>query len=224
MPFRPSGNLLKLFFLFFLLVALAGASPSPSYPLVHARSLNDKGPETDTNTNINTNITNTNTNGNSNSITNQPCPLAHRPASDIINRLHLTPNIERGYYAQTFQDPNTTCAGSNRSLSTLIYYLLEAADSPSKWHRLDATEVWHFYAGAPLTLSLSRDDGQPETRYHLGMDLFAGQEPQVVVPRGVWQRASSWGEWTLVGTTVSPGFTSTGFELAPPGWNPKEPI
>ncbi|KAG5937333.1 hypothetical protein E4U53_000024 [Claviceps sorghi] len=149
------------------------------------------------------------------------CPdttIAHRPASQIIHRLRLMPNVEGGYYAQTFQDPDTV---ANRSLSTLIYYLLEGAEGPSKWHRVDATEVWHFYAGAPLTLALSRDDGRPVARHLLGPDLFAGQAPQVVVPKGTWQRARSAGSWTLVGTTVAPGFTSTGFELAPPGWHPR---
>ncbi|KAG6035387.1 hypothetical protein E4U41_006100 [Claviceps citrina] len=137
-------------------------------------------------------------------------------AQRIIQHLHLTPNIEGGYYRQTFEDP-VTVAG-NRSASTLIYYLLRAQDGPSRWHRLDATEVWHFYAGAPLTLSLSRDDGSPVDEPLLGPRVLHGQAPQVVVPRGVWQRARSRGEWTLV---VAPGFTSSGFELAPPGWEPK---
>ncbi|KAG6007764.1 hypothetical protein E4U21_005603 [Claviceps maximensis] len=162
--------------------------------------------------------------------------ISHRPASQIIRQLNLVPNAERGYFAEMFQDPETACAAcanrtacvapasasaSNRSVSTSIYYLLEGRDSPSRWHRVDATEVWHYYAGAPLTLSLSRDDGAPLLQRVLGQDIFAGEAPQVVVPRGVWQRAWSEGEWTLVGTTVSPGFTASGFELAPPEWNPR---
>nr|ABV57817.1 hypothetical protein [Claviceps fusiformis] len=205
------------------LLLLAKATPSPS-------SAHPSTPETDSNSNSDSN-NNNNNNNNNNSNSNitihahenetAKIPVSHRPASQIIAHLNLTPNIERGYYAQTFQDPDTTCAGSNRSASTLIYYLLEGADSPSRWHRLDATEVWHFYAGSPLTLSLSRDDGLPVTKHLLGPDVFDGQAPQVVVPKRVWQRAWSEGEWTLVGTTVAPGFTSTGFELAPPEWKPR---
>ncbi|QPH15875.1 hypothetical protein C2857_000390 [Epichloe festucae Fl1] len=149
-------------------------------------------------------------------------PIDGRSAKEVIDRLRLAPNVEGGYYAQTFEDPSRVVGGGNRSVSTLIYYLLEGAEGHSKWHRVDAAEVWHYYAGAPLTLSLSRDDGAPVAEHVLGPDIFHGQAPQVVVPGHVWQRAQSAGSWTLVGTTVAPGFTAGGFELAPPGWKPRD--
>src|SRR5262245_25709559 len=104
-----------------------------------------------------------------------------------------------------------------RSVSTAIYFLL-ARGERSHWHRVDAVEVWHHYAGAPLALSIA--NGVRTTMVRLGVDLVAGERPQAAVPAGAWQTAQSLGAWTLVGCTVAPGFEFTGFELAPPGWEP----
>ena len=101
--------------------------------------------------------------------------------------------------------------------STAIYYLLEAGQN-SHWHRIDAVEVWHFYAGSPLKLRIS--DGTSVDEHVLGPDLDAGQRPQVVVPTKAWQSAVSTGAWTLVGCTVAPGFEFSGFELADKDWAP----
>ncbi|KAH6654851.1 RmlC-like cupin domain-containing protein [Truncatella angustata] len=144
-------------------------------------------------------------------------PIDQRSAQEVVEQLQLVPNVEKGYYIQTFQDPVTI---ANRSLSTAIYYLLEGTAGQSIWHRLDAAEVWHFYAGAPLTLSLSHNDGAPVQKQVLGPDVFSDQSPQVVIPAGTWQSAHSLGSWTLVGTTVAPGFVEGGSELAEPGWAP----
>jgi predicted cupin superfamily sugar epimerase len=127
-------------------------------------------------------------------------PINERTAQELIEKLSLVPNEEKGYYIQTFEDPFVV-PGLNRSASTAIYYLLEGAEGDSIWHRVDAAEVWHYYAGAPLVLSLSYDDGQPLRRATLGPDVFDGQIPQVAIQRGEWQSARSLGEWTLVGTT-----------------------
>ncbi|KAK9423380.1 putative Cupin superfamily protein [Seiridium unicorne] len=112
--------------------------------------------------------------------------VSQRSAQEIVDQLQLVPNDEKGYYIQTFQDPATV---ANRSVSTAIYYMLEGSAGRSIWHRLDATEVWHFYAGAPLTLSLSHDNGAPVIKHILGPDIFRGQSPQVVIPTGTWQIA-----------------------------------
>ncbi|ETS85559.1 hypothetical protein PFICI_03584 [Pestalotiopsis fici W106-1] len=142
-----------------------------------------------------------------------------RSAQDVVQQLQLAPNPEKGYYIQTFEDPARV---NNRSVSTAIYYLLEGSAGQSVWHRLlDAAEVWHYYAGAPLTLSLSLDDGNPVVRHVLGPDIFCNQRPQVVIPSGTWQSAHSLGSWTLVGTTVAPGFIENGTVLADPGWQPR---
>ena len=135
-------------------------------------------------------------------------------AKDVIFTLEMQPHPEGGWYARTFEDQQ---ADDGRARSTAIYYLLEAGDT-SHWHRVDAVEVWHWYAGAPLRLRLS--DGMTITEHRLGNHLEAGERPQVVVPRDIWQSALSDGEWTLVGCTVAPGFQFSGFELAGPNWEP----
>ncbi|PQE12802.1 cupin family protein [Rutstroemia sp. NJR-2017a BBW] len=144
-------------------------------------------------------------------------PGEKHSAQDVINQLGLAPSVEKGYYLESFRDP--TLYG-NRSVSTAIYYLLEGAVGKSYWHRVDAAEVWHYYAGAPLSLYLSLDDGQPVREKLLGPDIFRNQTPQVVIAAHEWQQALSHGKWTLVGTTVAPAFVDSGFELAPSGWQP----
>ncbi len=135
---------------------------------------------------------------------------------DVIGLLDLKPHPEGGHYRQTFQDPR--CDAEGRALSTAIYFLL-AGDEYSAWHRVDATEIWHFHAGAPLVITTSPDGHDAEAR-HLGPLVNAGQHPQIVVPTGHWQTAVSLGRWTLVGCTVAPGFRFEGFELAPEHWRP----
>jgi predicted cupin superfamily sugar epimerase len=101
---------------------------------------------------------------------------------------------------------------------TAIYYLLRAGEH-SHWHRVDAAEIWHFYAGAPLVLTVS-SNGHDAHAQVLGTEFAAGQRPQIVVPAGHWQTAESLGAWTLAGCTVGPAFEFAGFELAPPDWRP----
>lgn len=123
-------------------------------------------------------------------------------ADDIADLLGLEPLPEEGgRFRRTFHDGR----------SSAIYFLL-AADDASAMHRLDAPEVWHHYAGAPVLLLLIDADGPQEVL--LGDDLAAGQVPQVVVPAGVWQGGLSSGGWSLVGTTMAPPWQEEGFELA----------
>ncbi|HEX2024327.1 MAG TPA: cupin domain-containing protein [Acidimicrobiales bacterium] len=129
--------------------------------------------------------------------------------------LGLEAHPEGGWYRETWR--HVPEAGG-RGAGTAIYYLLKAGEQ-SRWHRVDATEVWHFYAGDPLELSLS-PDGSSVERGVLGPRLVAGQRPQAIVPPGVWQSARPLGAWVLVGCTVSPAFEFAGFELAPDGWQP----
>ena len=129
-----------------------------------------------------------------------PVPIGDRSAQELIAQLNLTANDEKGYYVQTFEDPYTL-PGLNRSASTAIYYLLEGRDGQSVWHSVDHAEVWHHYAGSPLVLSLSLDDGQPPRTVTLGPDVFDCQQPQYAIAAHEWQSARSLGNWTLVGTT-----------------------
>jgi uncharacterized protein len=140
-------------------------------------------------------------------------------AKDVIAALDLAPHPEKGYFVETFRDTATTSDG--REQSTCIYYLLEGESGLSHWHRVrDAVEVWHYYAGAPLRLSLARDDGSPVRDVVLGPDLLKGERPQIVVQRDEWQHALSLGEWTLVGCSVAPAFVFGNFQMAEPGWEP----
>ncbi|WP_297731354.1 cupin domain-containing protein [uncultured Maricaulis sp.] len=136
-------------------------------------------------------------------------------ARRIIETLGLQPHPEGGWYVETLRDPDPQ---GGRDRSTAIYYLL-AKGERSHWHRVDAIEIWHWHAGAPLELSLSHDDETIEVM-RLGPTIVGGERPQGVVPQGVWQSARSTGAWTLVGCTVAPGFHFDGFELAPPDWAP----
>ncbi|KAF2788175.1 DUF985 domain protein [Melanomma pulvis-pyrius CBS 109.77] len=145
--------------------------------------------------------------------------IASRSAQEVVKKLGLVPNEEKGYYLQTFEDDLKVA--NNRSASTAIFYLLEGKVGSSYWHRVDSVEVWHYYAGAPLTLSLSYNDGKKVEVKTLGPNIFLGQTPQVAINKWQWQSAKSLGTWTLVGTTVAPGFSPDGFELAAPGWKPK---
>lgn len=134
-------------------------------------------------------------------------------ADEIIRTLRLQPHPEGGWYRQTWE------AGDGpRASGTCIYFLLKAGER-SHWHRVDAAEIWHFYAGAPLVLRIAADAGGPAAAHALGRALETGEAPQIVVPAGHWQAAESTGDWTLVGCTVSPGFRFDGFELAPPGFD-----
>jgi predicted cupin superfamily sugar epimerase len=135
-------------------------------------------------------------------------------AAEIIDQLGLEPHPEGGWYRQTWVDDSA----EGRPAGTAIYYLLERGQR-SHWHKVDATEIWHFHAGAPLALRLSASDTGPASAATLGPNLMEGQTPQVIVPKEHWQSAESLGDWTLVGCTVSPGFRFEGFTLAPPGFD-----
>jgi predicted cupin superfamily sugar epimerase len=130
-------------------------------------------------------------------------------ASDIIARLELKPHPEGGFYRETFRDSRTDAQG--RARSTAIYFLL-ARGGRSQWHRIDAVEIWHFYAGASLKLQIANEGCAPHT-IALGPDVAAGERPQAIVPAGAWQTAETTGDWTLVGCTVAPGFEFANFEL-----------
>ena len=118
-------------------------------------------------------------------------PICGQSAAGIIRLLDLHPHPEGGFFRETFRDPAQDSRG--RAVSTLIYFLLEAGQH-SHWHRVDATEVWHFYAGAPLEIKISRD-GRETSVHRLGPDLTAGERPQCVVPAHDWQSAMS--SWSL---------------------------
>lgn len=136
-------------------------------------------------------------------------------AKDVIAALGLEPHPEGGHFRETYRAP---VEAHERSAITSIYFLLRAGER-SHWHRVDASELWYWHAGAPLRLRIADNDGAI-TDHTLGPGLAAGQHLQAVVPPHAWQAAESLGDWTLVGCAVGPGFDFSGFELAPEGWTP----
>lgn len=138
-------------------------------------------------------------------------------ADGIIAALGLQRHPEGGWFREIYRHAP---AGGGRGALTTIYYLLKAGEA-SYWHRVDADEILHFHLGDPLELSLS-PDGRVSSTQILGIDLAAGQRPQIIVPARHWQAARPLGRFTLAGCTVAPAFEFTGFELAPKGWQPSQ--
>jgi predicted cupin superfamily sugar epimerase len=143
-------------------------------------------------------------------------------AKEMIRRLDLKPLPEEGgYYRETYRGTAGRAparqfgidSNSDRSISTGIYYLV-VPESFSALHRVKSDEMFHFYSGDPVEMIQIDQNGKLE-RFILGADIVAGQQPQVVVPRGVWQalRLLDGGKWALMGTTVAPGFEFEDFEV-----------
>ena len=126
-----------------------------------------------------------------------------KTAEEISDILDLEPlPLEGGMWAQTFKDKN----------STAIYYLL-SRNNFSAMHKLEATEIYHYYAGAPAQMLLLDSVGKIEEPV-LGADLDSGHRPQIIVEPGVWQGSRTTGEWTLLGTTMAPPYSQEMFQLA----------
>jgi predicted cupin superfamily sugar epimerase len=129
-------------------------------------------------------------------------------AADLVRTLALQPHPEGGWYREIYRSPSRVeTARGSRSALTTIYYLLEQKQL-SRWHVVQADEIWHFYAGAPLELVAYA----PDTR---AVELHRLDSPTSVsvIPTGVWQAARSLGEYSLVGCTVGPGFEFADFQF-----------
>ena len=135
-----------------------------------------------------------------------------RPGEFLIASLDLSPHPEGGWYRRTWV---AAAEHGERPRGSAIYYLLLEGEVSAP-HRIDATELWHFYAGDPLELTLERSGASPQVQI-VGPDVASGHVPQVVVEPGVWQSARPLGRFTLVGATVTPAFRFEGFELRKEG-------
>ena len=128
----------------------------------------------------------------------------------------MAPHPEGGRYRETYRHAG---ADGEHGAGTAINYLLWAGER-SAWHRLiDADEIWHWYAGAPLELRIAAE-GHDARTVVLGPAVTRDERPQHVVSAQAWQAARSLGDWTLVGCTVAPAFEFASFEMAPAGWEP----
>ena len=138
--------------------------------------------------------------------------------SAIIEQLGLEPHPERGYYRETYRsssDVHSDRHGGRRAASTAIYFLVTANEPATYLHRLLSDEVFHLYDGGPLEIVRLFPDGRSDVAV-LGMNLAAGERPQVVVPAGTWFGTTlrPGASHCLVGCTVAPGFDFADFELA----------
>jgi predicted cupin superfamily sugar epimerase len=133
----------------------------------------------------------------------------------VRQALDLAPHPEGGHYREVWRDRP---ASGGRGAASSILFLLESGER-SRWHRVDAAELWLWQAGAPLALGVCAADGVPY-QVRLGPDLSQGETLQHTVPVGAWQDARSLGRWTLVSCVVAPAFEFAGFEMAPEGWAP----
>ena len=121
---------------------------------------------------------------------------------------------EGGWYVRTWESEQFVAAtcfdegryDGDRRISTAIYYLLEP-ETFSEMHVLESDEIFHHYLGGAVEMLQLFEDGRSE-RVVIGKDLAAGERPQHVVRRGVWQgsRLLEREGWALLGCTVSPGF------------------
>lgn len=131
-------------------------------------------------------------------------------ANEIIAALNLQPHpVEGGFFRETYR---SAASSGGRSLSTAIYYLL-TPQTVSALHRLPTDEVFHFYVGDPVRMLQLWPDGSTRTLI-LGSDITAGQQPQLVVPGGVWQGSHlvDGGRFALLGATMAPGFDYADYE------------
>jgi len=146
---------------------------------------------------------------------------ANRPRLEpdaIIQQLGLEPHPERGYYRETYRAPASVQVdrpGRVRAASTAIYFFISAREPATFLHRLVSDEIFHLYDGGPLDILRLRPDSSWDVA-RLGLNLDAGERPQVVVPAGTWfgTELVAGASHCLVGCTVAPGFDFADFELA----------
>ncbi|MEU8658981.1 cupin domain-containing protein [Actinoplanes philippinensis] len=140
-------------------------------------------------------------------------------ASDLVERLGLEPHPEGGWYRETWRSPVTfepDGYGAPRHAATAIYFLLHPGER-SAWHVVRSAELWFWHSGGPLLLRRGGSGDRPADgdEVLLGPDVAAGQEPQVLIPPGVWQAAEPAGdEPVLVSCVVAPGFDFADFRMA----------
>jgi uncharacterized protein len=149
---------------------------------------------------------------------NEPATTEPARARELMTRLGLEPHPERGYFVETYRAPLALTGlphGAPRAASTAIYFLVTRVQPTTFLHRLRSDEVFHLYEGGPLDVLLLRDAGPGEVA-RLGVDVAAGERPQLVIPTGTWFAVElpAGATHCLFGCTVAPGFDFADFELA----------
>lgn len=133
--------------------------------------------------------------------TSMPTDLSSMSIADVVEAFGMERHHAAGWFAPHYSDSEIW----GRPNFSSIYYLL-AGDEPLPRRKLDGIEVWHFHAGAPAEFTVGENERTSETSL-LGIDIAAGQRPQLAVPAYFWQSARSLGSWTLFGCTMSPGYS-----------------
>ena len=135
---------------------------------------------------------------------------------DIIKKLQLSAHPEGGWYRETF---HSDLKNNNRSIASMIYYLIRKSEK-SHWHKVtDADEIWLWHSGSALCLSYSENE-KIHNKIKLGPDIFSGETFQATIKKGVWQSAKTLGDWSLVSCIVTPSFSFDGFKIAKKDWEP----
>lgn len=139
-------------------------------------------------------------------------------ARAIIEKLGLEPHPEGGWYRETWR---AGLANGDRATATAIHFLLEEGQA-SRWHRVDADEMWLWQAGSPLKVLVCNEVGPGVQEVRLGRDILSGMDLQLLIAAQQWQAAQADQGWALVSCIVSPGFEFSGFEMAPEDWAPSD--
>ena len=139
---------------------------------------------------------------------------------DWAKRLDMSPHPEGGWFRETWRSQLTIAQSAlppdysgSRNAGTAILFLLTPGQQ-SAWHTVRSAELWMFHRGSPLLLEIGPEQSSATTHL-LGPDFHAGEQPQIVVPPGHWQRARPRDdEPSLVSCVVVPGFDFADFALA----------
>ena len=141
-------------------------------------------------------------------------------SQDIVRKLNLNPHPEGGYFRETYrssdvlpEDVLDNNIQGPRNTSTGIYYLLESDDF-SALHKINQDEMWHFYLGDAIALSMISEHGKLST-VTIGSNILKGELLQFVVPKNYWfgARILKENSFALLGCTVAPGFDFKDFTL-----------
>ncbi|QIP11929.1 cupin domain-containing protein [Spirosoma aureum] len=142
-------------------------------------------------------------------------------AAYFVRAFTMQPHPEGGYFAETYRSSETIPQSAlpdrftgSRTFGTAIYFLLES-HHVSALHRIQADEIWHFYAGGPLEVFVISPAGELNV-IRLGSNIDQGDVFQAVVPAGCWfgSKPADGSAFSLVGCTVAPGFDFADFEMA----------
>ncbi len=131
--------------------------------------------------------------------------MTHEAVNPGLREIIETFAMERHHTAGWMSPHYSDSEIWGRSKLSSMYYLL-SGDEPMPLHKLDGVEVWHYYMGAPAEFTVTNGSRMQEVSL-LGCDIAAGQRPQLAVPAYVWQSCRSLGDWTLLGCTMSPGYS-----------------